>query len=166
MQSNNSFSTEVCWGSITLLTSYLMLNIWAWKTSQHSLIFLGRLHGHIYNHSVEACIVVYSSLYSIHSQPLHVEDSSECIEAQSSLFPQRKAVELLCIMSCKMTVHWSCPIPPDINLSQNFLPFWCLFNTLIHDISVTVIYIATLLGTEMTFLANELIILDNQPSIS
>jgi len=49
------FSTEVCWGSITLLTSCLMLNIWAWKTSPHSLIFLGRLHGHIYNHSVETC---------------------------------------------------------------------------------------------------------------
>jgi len=46
--------TRVLWGSITLLTSDLMLNAWVWSANLHSLdIFLVRLHGHIHNCSVQ-----------------------------------------------------------------------------------------------------------------
>jgi len=46
------------------------------------------------------------------TQSLHAGGSSECIEVQSSLLPQIKAVERLCIVSCKITVHVILSSPP------------------------------------------------------
>ena len=50
-------------------------------------------------------VVVCSGLYPVRSQSLHGVTLQDALKAQCSLLPRRIAVERLCIMSYKMTVH-------------------------------------------------------------
>ena len=61
-------------------------------------------------------VVVCSGLYP---QSLHGGYSSGCIE--SAMQPWRKAVERLCIMSCKMTGHVILSYPPGMVLGRNII---------------------------------------------
>ena len=60
---------------------------------------------------------MYSSLYSIHSQSLHGEDSSECIESAKQPSPMEKSCRTTLHYIMQMTVHVILPYPPVLSTS-------------------------------------------------
>ena len=92
-------------GIIAMLSSYLMLK------SVCADIF-SKAHGHRHSCPVQPYTRVYAWAYTQFAQRLFRQKTlQDELKVQSSPLPWKKAVEQLCMMSYKMTVHVIFPTP-------------------------------------------------------
>ena len=93
---------------------WILLLCWllTWCWSPYVLIFSARLHGHRHSCPVQPCTRVYAGAYTQFAQRLFRQKTlQDELKVQSSPLPWKKAVEQLCMMLYKITVHAIFPTP-------------------------------------------------------